>query len=464
MKWIYALLAAACLMPSLVFAQSPEQSKAMRALMNSYNEKQYEQIFNQFTYLMQQALPLDRTLTFFEGIQTEFNQLDSFRYNRFSEVGAVVFDVNFGQRKLEFHLIVEQGDKISYLLVKAPEAEVDPLTNKTKLPASIAQIILENLVNSPENSQAAIAILEGKKTTFYGVKIQDRALVEVDNSQSKFEIGSLTKLFTAHLLAQAVAEKKVDLNQEINSLYPLKFNQEIRLKWLDLANHSSGLPSLPTNLNLSKNPTNPYKNYDSAALESYLRQHLKLRSGTKAFTYSNLGYGILGQSLAKLYNKPYAELMQQNVLKKYGLKNTLVAVDLSDPKLVKGQDPQGQECPNWEFDAMAAAGSMISNVEDLSLFARKHFNTNDPSFTLPMQSTFSSSGNFDIGLGWLITYPLGLDRPILFHNGATSGYSSSMQIDRIGQKAVIVLTNISGFSGDQEIIDRMTNELLLQLK
>ncbi|MEL6974946.1 MAG: serine hydrolase domain-containing protein, partial [Bacteroidota bacterium] len=77
-----------------------------------------------------------------------------------------------------------------------------------------------------------------------------------------YEIGSISKVFTSTLLAYEVHMGKVALEDEIASYFDFPFHQETPITLKALANHSSGLPRLPPNLDLTTvNPQNPYKDY-----------------------------------------------------------------------------------------------------------------------------------------------------------------------------------------------------------
>ena len=74
----------------------------------------------------------------------------------------------------------------------------------------------------------------------------------LNNYQSIFEIGSITKVFTANLLAKAVIDNKVKLNENINDYLNIKFKNDISISFKSLANHTSGLPRMPTNFEVEK--------------------------------------------------------------------------------------------------------------------------------------------------------------------------------------------------------------------
>ena len=163
-----------------------------------------------------------------------------------------------------------------------------------KYPKEIAEIIFSKSKDFPNNTQLSIALIENGETTYYGIIKENDTLKPAENQKKIFEIGSITKVFTSTILASLVDHKKINLTDEINSYYPFAFKDNIKINFESLANHTSGLPRLPENLDLS-NEINPYKNYGKPEIEQYLKNLLKL--GNKTYSYSNLGTGLLGYTL-----------------------------------------------------------------------------------------------------------------------------------------------------------------------
>src|SRR5690606_213566 len=116
-----------------------------------------------------------------------------------------------------------------------------------------------------------------------------------------------TKVFTSTVLASLIENGKLKLTDEINSYYPFSFKNDIKLTFENLANHTSGLPRLPENLDLS-NEANPYKSYGKTQIEEYLKNQLKLENEeVKSYSYSNLGTGLLGYTLGLSQKTSYQD-------------------------------------------------------------------------------------------------------------------------------------------------------------
>jgi len=117
-----------------------------------------------------------------------------------------------------------------------------------------------------------------------------------------FEIGSVTKVFTSLLLADAVARGEVALDDPVSKFLPANVKVPERggkkITLLDLATHTSGLPSTPNNL-VPKDPSNLYADYTVGQLYDFLSSYTLPRDIGSQYEYSNLGVGLLGIALAR---------------------------------------------------------------------------------------------------------------------------------------------------------------------
>jgi len=280
-----------------------------------------------------------------------------------------------------------------------------------------------------------------------------------------FEIGSITKTFTTALLAWYVNEGKIKLSDPITKYLPdsVAANPQLRnITLLNLSNHTSGLPSLPTNFQAQwpNDKSNPYKNYSKQLLFSYLRNcRLNNEPGTK-YAYSNVAVGLLGIVLEKISGKPYEQAVQEIITTPLQMKSTAQHLSriLSD-RFVTVYDDNGNLTPAWDFDALAAAGALRSTVNDLAIYAKANMAADDSKLSkalqLTHQVTFKNSDT-PIALGWHIIKVGGVD--YTFHNGGTYGSSSFLAFNTEKKLAVIVLSNAS------ESTDALGAELIKKLQ
>ena len=248
-----------------------------------------------------------------------------------------------------------------------------------------------------------------------------------------FEIGSITKVFTGLLLAQAVVEKKVTLETTISSVLDpkLKFADPriaaITLK--QLSTHTSGLPRLPDNLDAGAVEDDPYAHYDEKLLLAYLTSAKLEGEGPYSCSYSNLGVGLLGHLLGKVDETSWEKAMLEKICLPLGLNDTSVhpgpMLPLATPHAgEKGVKP-------WHLDALAGAGALRSTAADLLKFGEAMLHPEQTplkdawAIALQAQADAPAMGG-QIGLGVFLGMREG--ERFLSHDGGTGGYSSSLQV------------------------------------
>lgn len=180
-----------------------------------------------------------------------------------------------------------------------------------------------------------------------------------------YEIGSITKTFTATLLAQAVKAGRLSLDTPLVQVLgdfkiPSRGGKEITLG--NLATQSSGLPRMPTNF-APADPGNPYADYGAAKLKAFLAGYELPRDPGATYEYSNLGFGLLGHALAESAHTSYSALVEDGVLKPLGMTMSGTAsTDAMRAHLAPGHDDNGKPAKNWDFDALAGAGAIRSTA------------------------------------------------------------------------------------------------------
>jgi CubicO group peptidase (beta-lactamase class C family) len=334
-------------------------------------------------------------------------------------------------------------------LVKLPAAE-----NSRSLDSLQAQIVFKYARHFPNGTQLSLCIISGDSEKYVGIQRRNDSLIYMDNSDSVFGIGSITKTLTGTMLAKLVYDGKIDLNEPIKNLLPVHLNQsslngrEITL--VHLANHTSGLPFEPTNVKDNKehpfDPYNPYRYYDTARLYDYLSHQLALEStpGEKR-TYSNLGVGLLGHILTLISSRSFEDLLFETVCVPLGMRNTFVTLNEERKRsMVRGRDPKGQVLPYDDGDcgALTGAGGGKSSVRDLVKFLRANM-SDTTYFYLAQKTTKVFDEHLTGGLGWATYSDLGKHHVGAF--GATGGYTSGVIFERSKRVGVVVLTNVSAF-------------------
>src|SRR5690606_16669377 len=275
----------------------------------------------------------------------------------------------------------------------------------TDLPLGLTDSIYRWTKGFPEKFQMSLAFVQGGRVEHYGILREGDSLISIENQFGIFELGSITKVFNATLLAGFVQDGELSLTDGINGHFGFPFNNGLDFTFVELANHSSGLPRLPSDFQTVAllNPGNPYRKYDNEKLEKYLREKVKLvyEKGEKS-SYSNLGAGLIAQTLIRYSNTSYEELLQQQIFQKYGMGHSTTQREQVGEALVGGLDQDGDPTSNWDLGALLGAGGIYSNTSDLAKFAMAQFDSTNLELALTREKTIADSGNVDIGLGWYI--------------------------------------------------------------
>lgn len=323
-------------------------------------------------------------------------------------------------------------------------------------------IIYDHVKSFPENTQVSFAFLVDGKATFYGIIRNGDAIPRMDNYQMVFEIGSITKVFTSTILARLVTEGRIRLEDPIQPHLNFPIKDNITFTFQQLANHTSGLPRLPSNFSLGAmlSPDNPYKNYTISKLEKYLKDEVMLAhpSGEK-WDYSNLGMGVLEYTLTQVTGQDFQTLLDTLIFAPLGMTHSTATFSRVTGNLVPGQGALGKPTANWEFAALGGAGCILSTAEDMSKFALAQFDSIRQELALTRTQTFQINERMGIGLGWFIIQSK-TGAQWHWHNGATGGYRSSMALDIKQKNGLIVLSNVSSFHPDAGKIDELCHALL----
>lgn len=262
------------------------------------------------------------------------------------------------------------------------------------------------------------------------------------NENTIFEIGSITKLFTALLLADMANHDEVGLDEPVAELLPAGTRVPIRngkaITLRDLASHYSGLPRVPTNLARQDRPDDPYAGYTAEDLYRFLATHDLVRTPGDSFEYSNLGVGLLGHALVlRAKAADYESLIRSRILDPLRMDDTVIAIPsrLAD-NVASGHDDSFDPVSNWNFDVLAAAGAFRSNVPDLLRFMDALCDRDSPmSSMMALLITPRSQGGLELGA----PHPDG--GIAISHSGGTGGFRSFVRCVPEWKRGVAVLSN-----------------------
>lgn len=308
-----------------------------------------------------------------------------------------------------------------------------------------AAVIANRYLSNPGNTGIAIAIISGGEEKIYCFGNSNKATGDVIDSNSLFEIGSITKVFTGIMLADEVVKGNMQLTDNIAQYLPVKSDAAKQVNMMQLSTHSSGVPRLADNFWPSvKDDKNPYASYGEKDLYSFI-DNMKLRTepGTH-YSYSNVGTGILGNILCRQNETSYEALVKEKVCAPCGMTNTTITLsDVDKAHLATGYS-KGEAVRSWDFqDATAGQGALRSNIKDMMSFMRYNLKPEGQlkqAMQLAAQTHFTDGKSGQrMGLGWHLGSFYG--EHYLEHTGGTGGYRSFIGLVPGTNTGVVVLSN-----------------------
>ncbi len=295
-------------------------------------------------------------------------------------------------------------------------------------------------------------VIDGDGVHTYAAAGKDAPVRHADE-RTRFQIGSVTKTFTATLLAQMVTAHEVSLDDPIQRYLPAGVAAPAYagtpITLLTLGEQRSGLPRLPANLQ-PRDPANPYAGYTPANLYAGVRGTTLTRAPGAQYEYSNFGFMLLGQLLANREHTTYASLVESRILHPLGMTDTVVTgTPANRAQLVAGYATDGTRQPPWDFGELGAPGSIESDMHDMLIYAEANLRAPagplGPAMALAQQPReLIGQDDLRIGLAWMTNPHSG----ITFHNGQTGGYHSFIGFDRATHQAVVILANVGDMTVD----------------
>ncbi|MFC3076139.1 serine hydrolase [Shinella pollutisoli] len=284
------------------------------------------------------------------------------------------------------------------------------------------------------------------------------------NGETVFEIGSVTKTFTALLLAEMSIRGEIGLDDPVAHYLPKGVTVPERadkaITLADLATHFSGLPRLPDNMPFGDR-SNPYADYTLDLLYDFLSNHQPRRDTGASWEYSNLGYGLLGHVLALRAGCDYETLVRDRILVPLGMTNTAVTLSTDmRSRLAIGHSASLEAVPNWDLPTLAGAGALRSTVNDMLTYLEMALGILDTPLRDALNGQLATrrpigTDDNSMALGWPIAR--NGDTEFVRHGGGTGGYRSFVGFVPQSRIGVVVLSNTSADLGVDDIAMHLLN-------
>lgn len=279
-----------------------------------------------------------------------------------------------------------------------------------------------------------------------------------------YRIGSITKMFTALMLEQLVDSGKVHLSDPVEKYFPEvnkvtgRFADAPPITLVQLAKHTSGMDREPGDMD--KYVQGPVSKWEKTLIAALPHTGYSVEPGTQ-FSYSNIGYAILGATLARAAGEPYTDYLPKHIFAPLGMSHTALEFNPEMlPHLSKGYEvgPDGKlDADDAQREHQTGRGYKVPNgaiyttVGDLGRFASFLMGEGPDAVlkTAVLEKNLTQSAvqaDFVLSSG----YTLGgqvtrRDNYVAFgHGGGVAGYQAALQMNREAKVAVIVLANAIG--------------------
>ena len=329
--------------------------------------------------------------------------------------------------------------------------------------------IIKNHVTSGKSPGISVGLINesGIQTFNYG-EIEKKSNI-TPTADTVFEIGSMTKTFTATLAVQLQQEGILSLDEPITKFLPELKNSVFdknNITLYHLLTHTSGISEFSLHIFISqmfsimttgKSRVTEYE-YNTEKFLNYIST-LKLKNSPgSTWMYSNLGFGLVGKILERITGNSYEDLVKNRICDVLDMKDTGINLFESHKnELATGYSFRNKQADYWNMPAIEAAGSLRSTTSDMIKFLKASLglsktklspvfefcqNTkSNPKIPVSMKF-FSKSMGITLSsfrLGWFVFPQESVD--ILGHDGGTEGFSSFMCMNLENQSAVVILTN-----------------------
>ena len=308
----------------------------------------------------------------------------------------------------------------------------------------------------------SFGLIKNNETYFtaYG-NLSAESKVAIDKN-SIFEIASITKILTSNLIAQAVIEHKIKVDDYIDNYLPkayvLQKNLKNKIKISDLAAHQSGLPDIDFGKLIELNPQQPVSNVTAQTLVTLVNNCSELIDYGK-YRYSTIGYTLLGQLLEKVYHKSYDEIISEKIIRPLQLKNTLTK-NFDVQNRTVGYNPNGGLQEFFKWNVTAPAGLIKSSAADMLTYLKAVLDkeTTIGKAAMITEKIFYKDEKREMGLGTNIMTD---DKNTIYSkSGDSMGQSSIICYNRAKNWGVIILLTQRNSKMRQDLLNEIYDTVL----
>jgi len=325
--------------------------------------------------------------------------------------------------------------------------------------------LINTLITNKGIPSIAIGIVKDNKVIlakgFGYANVEDKIFAD---ENTIYQLGSVTKMFTGHMLAGLINNQKISISDTLANFFPDSMSfpksptgQVVTIK--EIATHSSEFPRYPANI--QRTDPEPFKGY---SVEEMLKGIEMVTIDTiigVRYNYSNFGYGVLGTAMENRMGKSLNMLMDENIFDSYNMSNTslvykedfnkTLAIPYLEVSPYKRTEP-------WDMGMLSGAGNVFSNIADLNKFMIELL---QDTLINKIQQTkyFQINDSWNYGLGCFIVDSKKRNTKIIYHGGDIDGYASSLSLYPEYNLGFVILTNWGEGQVIGDAFTQITNEI-----
>lgn len=333
--------------------------------------------------------------------------------------------------------------------------------------------ILSSLNSPRENTGMVVGLISDGQQSVYGYGTVGDDYNSTPDGDTIYEIGSITKVFTAALLSILVSEGLLNLDEQVYRLVPELSDLAPEITLRSLAAHTSGLPKMPSNFmaSMRQDRHNPFAAYTTEDLLEYLAKYkpkLNPAHSEKSPSYSNVGAALLGYILGQKSGSSYEEAIIAKICRPLEMRDTLIGLTPEKQnRLAEPHKASGKPGHNWDMPGFAGAGALRSTANDQLKYLAAMLGSPSPAFADALQACLEiNSAAFpppgflyrvinilfrkvqntshyeqNMGLGWHIGSLTAEGQRVFWRHGATDGYLCFLGFVKTPKVGVVVLAN-----------------------
>ena len=306
---------------------------------------------------------------------------------------------------------------------------------------------IDSLLKATHQQRPEVTInlgyLHGEKSNYFSIGNLSRESNIPSNENTLFEIASITKMITSHLIGHAVLDKKLHVNDFIDKYlsegYQLQESIKNRIRISDLASHQSDLPDIDFRKLIKVNSQQPTQLVTEEMCTQLVNNCSELIDYGN-YRYSTIGFVLLGQILENVYGKSYDQILEEKFILPAKMTRTFTK-DFEVNNTITGYNPNGGEQELFVWNITAPAGLIKSTSADMVSYLQLVLdqNTDIAKAAQITERTFYNKQSREIGLGTNIIREKG--NTLFLKTGDSLGQSSIFCYDREHNWGIILFIN-----------------------